>query len=125
MNRERIAELRAEDEAERLSMGELLEIQSACDAAGISITEDNDPLTAADQLDELEARLDDCPPQGIERPYGPPVGLPAGGFTVADLSGTEPETPRFFWALIDEAGGVVCRYKSELEAASDLLAVYL
>lgn len=76
MNAERIAELRAiiagatdGTGTEDLSYGELVEIQSACDAAGIETDAiEGDPMPLEVQLDELEARLDDCPPQGIAGP---------------------------------------------------------
>lgn len=49
---QRIQELRTELEAERISYGELHEIDCAADEAGITVT---DEMLAGDILDELEA----------------------------------------------------------------------
>lgn len=56
MNAERIAELRAELDAERISYGELAEIDGAwCDAFPDADPEGEDRPLARDQLNELEA----------------------------------------------------------------------
>ena len=52
MTLQRIQELRTELEAERISYGELHEIDCAADEAGITVT---DEMLAGDILDELEA----------------------------------------------------------------------
>ncbi len=54
MKRKRIQELREELAQQRISYAELAEIDSAADAAGITVTEE---MLAGDILDELEARL--------------------------------------------------------------------
>lgn len=51
MNRARIQELRAELDAERISYGELAEIESAFEGLGIVPDEG---MMASDMLDELE-----------------------------------------------------------------------
>lgn len=53
MTIERINELRVELEAERISYGELHEIECAGEIAGIDITKEG--MLAGDILDELEA----------------------------------------------------------------------
>lgn len=54
MKKERIQELRKELEAERISYGELAEIDAAAAEANITITEE---MLAGDILDELEKKL--------------------------------------------------------------------
>ena len=55
MDRLRIAQLRQELDLERISYGELAEIDSAAIEAGITLAED---MFAGNVLDELEARLE-------------------------------------------------------------------
>ena len=56
LSAERIAFLRGELEAERISYGELAEIQSAFEQIDPALSDHPANATAADMLDELEAR---------------------------------------------------------------------
>lgn len=55
MTLERINELREELNAERISMGELVEIDTAAAEAGINVTEEMLAGDILDMLEELEA----------------------------------------------------------------------
>lgn len=58
MNRARIAELRTELEAERISYGELAEIEEAFTGLEVECFSDlPENAMAADMLDELEGRM--------------------------------------------------------------------
>ena len=58
MDAARIAELRAELEAERISMGELIEIQGEFEKIDpTTLPEPAENAMASDMLDEIEARL--------------------------------------------------------------------
>lgn len=75
MTLKRINELRIELKAERISYGEIAEIDAAAEIAGIVIKEG---MMAGDILDELES-LDDPPEMAGEHPYG-------GAFTERPLT---------------------------------------